>query len=285
MINAACDRVSDTANQGYYPLSWQVIAQMTLNGEVAKAGAFFNEPTESPTKAPTIPEGCYSINYMDCLPAEISNYNFCNKIWLPAGAQDNCAPLGEECSNVLSCCGPAECVGDYGDTSCLPPTDTPNSSPTKAPTIPEGCYSMNYMDCLPAEISDHDFCNKIWLPAGAQDNCAPLGGECSNVLSCCGPAECVGDYGDTSCLPPTDTPNTSPPTKAPSSAPSSSCVHCDNVGTNYMIENGKDCTAVNLGNKCIKKNSWISNKFCQLSCYGLGLGYEGDVCCNGEAVN
>merc|ERR1711862_216917 len=102
MINAACDRVSDTANQGYYPLSWQVIAQMTLNGEVAKAGAFFNEPTESPTKAPTIPEGCYSINYMDCLPAEISNHDFCNKIWLPAGAQNNCAPLGGQCSNVLS---------------------------------------------------------------------------------------------------------------------------------------------------------------------------------------
>merc|ERR1711862_792736 len=149
-------------------------------------------------------------------------------------------------------CGPAECVGDYGDTSCLPPTDT---SPTKAPTIPEGCYSMNYMDCLPAEISNHDFCNKIWLPAGAQNNCAPLGGQCSNVLSCCGPAECVGDYGDTSCLPSTDTPNTSSPTKAPSSAPSSSCIHCDNVGTNYMIENGKDCTAVNLGNKCIKKKT------------------------------
>merc|ERR1711963_825354 len=115
--------------------------------------------------------------------------------------------------------------------------------------------------------------------------CAPLGGQCSNVLSCCGPAECVGDNGDTSCLPSTDTPNTSSPTKAPSSAPSSSCIHCDNVATNYMIENGKDCTAVNLGNKCIKKNSWISNKFCQLSCYDFGLGYEGDVCCNGEAVN
>jgi len=80
--------------------------------------------------------------------------------------------------------------------------------------------------------------------------------------------------------------NISSPTKAPSSsAPSSSCIHCSNVASSYMIKNGKDCTAVNLANKCTKKYSWISSKFCQLSCYDSGLGYEGDVCCNGEAVN
>jgi len=54
MVDAACDRVSDTANQSYYPLSWQVIAQMTLNGEVAKAGARFQStPTQSPQASPT----------------------------------------------------------------------------------------------------------------------------------------------------------------------------------------------------------------------------------------
>merc|ERR1711933_675880 len=125
MINAACGRVSNTANQGYYPLSWQVIAQMTLNGEVAKAGALFQgppqvNPTESPTlfpvqpvtpgpsKAPTIPEGCYSINYKDCLPDVASGDEFCNKIWLPTGAKNNCASLGSVCgSNQASCCEPA----------------------------------------------------------------------------------------------------------------------------------------------------------------------------------
>merc|ERR1712176_1721050 len=54
MVNAACDRVTDTANLSYYPLSWQVIAQMTLNGEVAKAGTLFSKPPQdSPTKSPT----------------------------------------------------------------------------------------------------------------------------------------------------------------------------------------------------------------------------------------
>jgi len=54
MVDAACDSVSDTANQSYYPLSWQVIAQMTLNGEVAKAGALFQStPTQSPQAFPT----------------------------------------------------------------------------------------------------------------------------------------------------------------------------------------------------------------------------------------
>jgi len=281
MINAACDRVSDTANQGYYPLSWQVIAQMTLNGEVAKAGAFFNEPTESPTKAPTIPEGCYSINYMDCLPAEISNHDFCNKIWLPAGAQDNCVPLGGQCSNVLSCCGPAECVGTNGDTSCLPPADTPNtSSPTKAPSssapssscihcsnVASSYMIKNGKDCTAVNLADKCTKKDSWISSKlCQLSCYDVG---------------LGYEGDVCC-----NGNISSPTKAPSSsAPSSSCIHCDNVAPNYMIQNGKDCTAVNLANKCTKKYSWISSKFCQLSCYDSGLGYEGDVCCNGEAVN
>ena len=66
MVDAACDRVSKTANLKYYPLSWQVLAQMTLNGEVAKAGSVFHtqapqakptpmpqSSTQAPTKAPT----------------------------------------------------------------------------------------------------------------------------------------------------------------------------------------------------------------------------------------
>ena len=52
MVDAACNRVKDTASQSYYPLSWQVIAQMTLNGEVAKAGALHKL---TPTQSPIIP--------------------------------------------------------------------------------------------------------------------------------------------------------------------------------------------------------------------------------------
>jgi len=77
MVDKACEHVSDTENQSYYPLSWQVIAKMTLNGDVAKAGALFAQPTtpapvsptlhpmspsptvnptDVPTKPPTVPE-------------------------------------------------------------------------------------------------------------------------------------------------------------------------------------------------------------------------------------
>merc|ERR1711862_673016 len=51
MIDAACGRVSETSDLSYYALSWQIIAQMTLNGEVSKAGKLFNGgvvPTSPP---------------------------------------------------------------------------------------------------------------------------------------------------------------------------------------------------------------------------------------------
>ena len=62
MVDVACDKVSKTSNLEYYPLSWQVLAQMTLNGEVAKAGGAFHTQapqanptttTQAPTEVPT----------------------------------------------------------------------------------------------------------------------------------------------------------------------------------------------------------------------------------------
>merc|ERR1711935_1263453 len=55
MIDAACDLVKTTANLSYYPLSWQVIAIMTLNGELAKIGNLVrgNGPSSSPMKSST----------------------------------------------------------------------------------------------------------------------------------------------------------------------------------------------------------------------------------------
>jgi len=64
MVDAACGRVSETNNQGYYGLSWQVIGQMTLNGDVSEAGKLFNgsvvqppitSPTNPPIASPTNP--------------------------------------------------------------------------------------------------------------------------------------------------------------------------------------------------------------------------------------
>merc|ERR1711862_1048499 len=78
-----------------------------------------------------------------------------------------------------------------------------------------------------------------------------------------------------SCIPPSDT--TSPPTQSPTSP---QCTPCDDRGTPTMSVKGKDCTSINLAGKCSNKSYWIKNKFCQLSCYNAGLGYDGDVCCN-----
>merc|ERR1711902_403875 len=170
-------------------------------------------------------------------------------------------------------------VGEIGSTT---PTLAPTKIPTKSPTVPEGCYSINFKDCLPAGYLESDSsCNKIWLPNGAQNNCVALGGECtSNQASCCGPAECFGDNSYASCVPPSDT--TSSPPKAPAtlSPTSPDCIVCDDVETPGMVKKGKDCTTINLKNKCNKNSNWIKKKFCRLSCYNVGNGYDGDVCCN-----
>merc|ERR1712176_865480 len=36
--------------------------------------------------------------------------------------------------------------------------------------------------------------------------------------------------------------------------------------------------------KCNKHYEWIKEKYCQLSCYLIGKGYEGDVCCLNEEI-
>jgi len=147
-----------------------------------------NPPTLFPTKSPTVPEGCYSINYKDCLPPNyISGDESCQE-WLPTGARNNCIDLGGECTNnESSCCGPARCVGDNSYAACLPP---------------EGCYSINYKDCLPPTYALGDESCKVWLPTGARNNCVSLGEECTgNESSCCGSSKCVGDNSYASCLP------------------------------------------------------------------------------------
>jgi len=170
-----------------------------------------------------------------------------------------------------------------------PTTPSPvTSSPTKSPTVPEPCYSINYKDCLPAAASSNDqFCNKVWLPDGAQSNCVALGGDCS-WDSCCGPAECFVGSSASICIPSTSSP-TKAPTASPTEAPiasltptSPSCVTCDDIATPYMIKKGKQCATANLNAKCTDNSNWINNKWCRLSCYEVGLAYEGEVCCNGN---
>jgi len=74
-------------------------------------------------------------------------------------------------------------------------------------------------------------------------------------------------------------------TMVPSLVTSRSCIFCDDIKTTYMIETGKNCASFpnTIKKKCNKHSKWIEEKFCRLTCYMAGNGYEEDVCCNDEA--
>jgi len=210
-------------------------------------------------------------------------------------------PTGGQCG-----CGPAdgqnqpECVGNtetrcnqmiqyegkckWTDCNDSPapttkaPTESPTVSPSRVPTGPpvpvEGCFSANFKDCVPPGFPEEEVCDKIWLPTGAQSGCTALWGECTGQeeSSCCGPASCVGTNTYAACVPDSDGPTPSPVPPA--------CTECTDDETWWMANNGKDCTTSDLINtKCNKDATWTLNKYCQLSCYLAGNGYEGDVCC------
>jgi len=266
-------------------------------------------PTAAPVKSPVSPiagptssspsissgVGCCTRDFKNCnvqlegwcSESKENCEGSCMKFWLPNGAVEGCTARYEPCSSGADCCGPLSCTSGMCELQSAPvsPPTSVTSFPSKSPTVPEPCYSINYKDCLPSVASSNDqFCNKIWLSNGAQSNCIALGGDCSsNQGNCCGPTECFVGNSDAICIPPN---STSSPTKAPtalSQTPTSMpCTVCDDVGTNGMIKKGKDCsTQTNtLNKKCNKSSQWSKNKFCQLSCYNAGNGYDGDVCCN-----
>merc|ERR1711971_155627 len=189
-------------------------------------------------------------------------------------------PIDEQCG-----CGPApgknqpECY-DYNEkkckkmikkkdkcswTDCTPPTPSPVKPPTGPP---EGCYSNDYKHCLPKSYSDSPMsCNKTWLPEGAEKNCLALWATCTdNSSDCCGSAICLGDSSYAVCAPKQE----------------KQCIECDDEETNGMNNKNQDCSTHKISNKCNLNNNWAKNKFCQLSCYKAGLGYDGDICCNGN---
>merc|ERR1712183_1005049 len=62
------------------------------------------------------------------------------------------------------------------------------------------------------------------------------------------------------------------------------CIVCSNNPSKRMLMKGKGgCEDYGkLEAKCNKHQKWIKRKYCQLSCYLDGNGYEGDVCCLNE---
>merc|ERR1712183_164770 len=93
--------------------------------------------------------------------------------------------------------------------------------------------------------------------------------------------------------PPSDSPTsvptvapTKPPIDSPTASPSiSSCITCDDVPPGTMKRNNKICAGSNsVQTKCNKSAKWTNKKFCRLSCFNAGNGYEGDLCCNGSII-
>merc|ERR1712029_339002 len=62
------------------------------------------------------------------------------------------------------------------------------------------------------------------------------------------------------------------------------CHECDDTPTPKMIRRGETCASEidDLDNKCNKHGAWISNNYCELSCFNSGNGYYGSSCCNGN---
>merc|ERR1712183_344614 len=72
--------------------------------------------------------------------------------------------------------------------------------------------------------------------------------------------------------------------KSKSDKSSDECIVCSNNPSKRMLMKAKGgCEDYGkLQAKCNKHQKWIKRKYCQLSCYLDGNGYEGDVCCLNE---
>merc|ERR1712048_642054 len=149
MVDAACGLVSET-DGSYFSLSWKVIGQMTLNGDVSKAGKLFNGaitspssppiatsvPTVSPTSATGVAEFCCTWDFFYCGVDEMCNesasncHGECGGIWMDKDSETmSCLSLYSECSiNTNDCCNGLSCVGDGLYKQCITDEDQGVSS-------------------------------------------------------------------------------------------------------------------------------------------------------------
>jgi len=66
----------------------------------------------------------------------------------------------------------------------------------------------------------------------------------------------------------------------PPPTPPSSCTECSDDATPWMENNAKTCATSALETNCNENGWWVSNAYCQLSCFAAGRGYEGIDCCD-----
>jgi len=154
-----------------------------------------------------------------------------------------------------------------------PPTNSPTSVPTVAPTKPPTDSPTSVPTVAPTKLPTDSpttlvSCGNHYAPSCAEcpqgNGAAWCNGECSWINN-----QCQTFFIDS-------------PTASPST---SSCITCDDVPPGTMKRNNKICAGSNsVQTKCNKSAKWTNKKFCRLSCFNAGNGYEGDLCCNGSII-
>jgi len=177
----------------------------------------------------------------------------------------------------------------------ISPTTSPISTPTPPPNSPPtSCTECSNdetpfmdnsgLDCTATNLVNTK-CNKSyqWINNNyCKLSCFEAGNGYDGDNCCVGPNPApVVPPSPAPVVSPTPAP-VAPPSPAPVVPPTPapiSCTECSNEATAAMERRGKDCELINLQNKCNKKWQWITNNFCQKSCFLEGLGYGGDNCC------
>jgi hypothetical protein len=225
MVDAACERVSVTENQSYYPLSWQVIAKMTLNGDVAKAGALFahpttpapvsptlqpvspsptSSPTDVPTKLPTAPE--------PTTLAPTTKPLLC-KSWCAGHDADwNKKCTWEKCNGCVQCV-PNDTGAPTSSAISSSPTQEPTTKSTNVPSATKttdlpttsatstNCCTWDFYHCSAdtwcngSEDNCHLSCGGAWIKkTDPSMGCIAKYGMCTgDIDACCGELVCRGN--------------------------------------------------------------------------------------------
>ena len=60
------------------------------------------------------------------------------------------------------------------------------------------------------------------------------------------------------------------------------CTECTDIPTPWISTNGLTCASASSGSlitRCSQNDWWVTNNFCEKSCFDLGFGYDWSQCC------
>jgi len=229
-------------------------------------------PSENPTPAPSIPANT-NRNGDDNVCIECSDDE---TPWMKMNGGKECATWSmtlERCQqktnywkNNKFCQRTCSRLGypydGDGEVCCQAPTDSPTKAPSSLPS---------------SSPSTHPSASPSSGPS-TQPSAHPSASPSSSPT-----------------VAPSASPSSSPtntPTRFPSSEPtalavdSDSCVPCSNKPARIITRRGATCDSFHkTEDMCYdKRNSWLKNRYCELSCYTAGFPYDEDKKCCAEAT-